>query len=357
MAEFNSTKVRTRQVFPDQTSGLADRMDFLKKYEALVNDPQYIETTPPDQRQDLQAKIDAAKSSFQDEKNKNEWLEVAQQVGRAGVAFAAANAGKDKRDMSNLDFGKGIDYQGRTQSAFDQYKAEVTGQQDMADRGRRDALDQNTVRGSNFKKQEGYLKEGLDAVKDQERYSQMIDMETKRSTREDAREKERAAREEKRGTDQDKKLELAELNQQEKDLQKQLKASETLKNQLEQEGDLSGKSVKKLEEKYGAIAGQADVDLAQIKGRVDTEARKPGRFYGTNPDPVKARTILSEKSAEVRNLLEGIKARKKELGVIKDASGKATPPAGGKIKVKLKATGQTGTLDEKDFDPEKYEKI
>lgn len=66
----------------------------------------------------IQTKRDQAESAYKSEKSTNEWGELAQLVGRAFAQLGGARAGmKSGNDMSNLNFGPGIDYGARTERA------------------------------------------------------------------------------------------------------------------------------------------------------------------------------------------------------------------------------------------------
>lgn len=297
---------------------LRSSQEYLDEYKALVEDPQFQRTAPPDTQKTLREAIDRAERLYQEKTDRNDWLEVAQILSRAGAQFAAAQSGMSSdRNMAGLQFGPGVDYGARNERAFREYSTQLRTAGDGADRSRQGFLDTDAARKENFGQKTGYLKEAIDTAKareaDTERYRRAEAAERERAGRDSARQTQQDQREDAREAARLRDLNLRDLASEEKDLEAQLKARQTLVNQMLQEGDLSSKSVNKLQEKYGALAAQAGVDLAQLREQLEREGSKPGVLWGTNPDPEKQQQILSGKIQEVRSLLDAVKTRKSQL--------------------------------------------
>lgn len=327
MADIITRKTTTSGPVNDQDT-IAGRLDYLKKYEDLLEDPKYAETAPADQRESLQAAIDRAKDTYSSEKRKNEWLEVAQMLGRAGTQFAAAAAGKDARDMSNLDFGKGIDYQGRTQSAFEEYRQATREAAGLTDANRQRTLDENIVKRSEFGKRSGMYKEGIDAMRDAERNRRLEESETRISGRQ-------AKAEQQRGVDESYRRAEAVLRDQEKDLeteatqaQKVQDATTKLFNQLESEG-ASKKTVQAWEKQNPDVAKAAGIDLNKLQADLSKEETRPRILGGRSKDEDQAakqdivNQYKQQATGNLRDALDKLKAHRQKRQEM--ASGKLSP--------------------------------
>lgn len=317
-ADSFSTKTKTVESGPvGGEDTIAGRLDYLQKYEDMLDDPQYAEAAPPQSRQTLAQAIDAARSAYDKEKNTNDWLEVAQMLGRAGAQYGAAREGLNTGvNMSGLNFAPPIDYSKKTAGAFDQYQQSIKNAGTLSDAGRQESTDQNAVKRQEFNKRAGMYKEGIDAMRDAEKNQVSQTTETARTQRDDAR-----------AADQNRKLEIAELNQQEKDYENQLRARQAISNQAAKEGDIDSKSLKKLAAQSPELAAKADLDLDILNSEME-KTDKPGRFFGTNPDPGARQKILQDQVSKTKNLLDAIKQRKQEL--IRDSS--ASPQESSKSK-------------------------
>lgn len=274
-----------------QADELEKNPDYLEGYRELARDPEYVKSAPLPTRNALQQAIDKAEANYEKRTTRNDWLEVAQMLGRAVAQYGAARQGVNTgRNMSGLEFMPGIDYNARNDRTFRDYQAQLRNAQTLDDAERR--------------------------ARAEDRENELFNLRDKKETRlETERTKkadEREARADKREEIANRRIELQELNNEEKSLAGQLKARQALVNQIQQEDDLTSSSAKKLQEKYGMLAAQGDMDLATLQSEL-AAATKPGRIWGTNPDPEKQATILQSKVEELRNLLDAVRARKKQI--------------------------------------------
>jgi hypothetical protein len=295
LAESKSTSTN-----PESSAAILEQM------RQLSENPEFQRGAPPETRKSLDEAMAEAKRIYDEKATRNEWLEVAQLLGRAVFQFGASATG-GTTDMSNIAGSVPvIDYEKRTSRAFGEYQDGIKQAYNKADDARTQWKDHSDERGEEYGKRWDYLGKALQTANQKE-------------------DDERRAR---AGSDQDKKLELAELNRQESELMKQLKSRQSLINMFKQEPDLSPKSQKKLEEKYSGIAANAGIDIGELRAEVegtDTE----GRLWGKNPDPAKRAEIYKSKTDELNTLLGQIRNRKKQLGVVNlpEQPQKSAPPA------------------------------
>lgn len=282
-------------------SALQQKPEYLEGYRQLANDPDYQQRVPSDTRLSLQNAIDKAEQLYTQRTDKNDWLEVAQVLGRAAAQYGAARAGqRTGHDMSNLGFDKGIDYGQRNEQAFRDYQQQLKNAGTLEDQEKDARREVSTG-----------LSEQLRAQRDAETQKRQ-DANAARAENRDALAQKRF---ESTQTEQQKRSELQDINQQQGELAKKLQARESLVNQMQQEGDLSDKSVKKLQEKYGTLAAQGGVDLDQLNTELNS-AKKQDSFLGfkyNTADEDKKKQILQSKTDEVKNLIEGLKAHKQQL--------------------------------------------
>lgn len=352
----------------------------LNKLNELANSQQFQQEAPASARKSLAEAMDKANKAYQEKSSRNEWAEVAQLLGRSVAQLGAAREGLSTgHDMSKLDFGPGIDYGARTDRASRDYQQELSNVDKLSSLSRAEQKDTQDESRHKYSRESGVLGKALDTQLSLEREKRLSEgaqsAEESRAQREARMEAERARREkgqqdreDSRLSEADRRLQIADLSKQEESLASRLKAAETLKNQLQQEDDLSSKSAKRMEEKYGPLAASAGIDLAQLRAEL-ASATKPGRFYGTNPDEEKKAAILSATTQKTKNLLDGVRMQKESLLHRKASAPQApvdssTPPeqkqeqqSPSKMRVRIKASGQTGSIDSSEFDPNIYEKI
>lgn len=293
---------------------LRSSQEYLNDLEALSADPQYSRGVPSETQKSLQSAIQQAKQARNEALTRNEWLEVAQTLGRAVAQFGAAQQGlRTGRDMSNLNMGPNIDYGARSDREQRIFEEERRGLESLSEQERR-------AKDAEYSKKEGYLREALRTSReregDEERMKRAELAERERANREVGREKDRLTREDKNKSELERKLELAELNKQENTLQKQLRSAQTLANTLATDDDLTSKSKNKLAEKYGSLAADAGIDPAALQniGERSMGEGVLGTGLFRKEDKQKKAALMSEEVvAPIRNMLDAIQARKREL--------------------------------------------
>jgi hypothetical protein len=308
-----------------KASGGAD----MAQYEKLLNDPQYQISAPPESKATLAAAVDKARENYKTETNKNDWLEVAQMLGRAGAQYAAGRAGENTgRDM-NLNLAPGIDYEKRNVRAEGLYGTETKNAENLTNQERLDYANSEKAKEEQLRRRTGFLEANIKNRQEPEIKAATIqgaqDVESVKAAAERERLRHKQAEDDARLSEQEKKDELRDLDRQEKSLADKLKARIALTTQLGQEDDLGSKEVGKLQEKYGSLAGAGDLDLGQLQDEM-SKATKPGMLWGTNPDPEKQHKVLQEHVDEVRNMLQGIAQRKQELLSKTKGGGSSVPP-------------------------------
>lgn len=370
----------------DEKKSLASKLKsptsraYLEKMEAVANDPAYAATVPGDTQSGLKQALDDAKAAYEKKTSQNEWLDVAQTLGRAVAQFGAAQAGqRSGHDMSNLNMGQPIDYNARSDRAFKEYQQDIGGAKDLAQNSRLAANDEQARRKYELQRQQDYLEKGLGASTNEERFGTSERNADKRITAQQAAEAARMEQQDKRAAEREalsmKHMDINDLNKQEMDLKGRLEAARALANSATNDEDLNKKSRDDMAKRYGPLAAKAGVDPDTLSS-IGEQSKDKG-FLGTGmfrgeDKAKKAELINNQVVAPIKNMLDAIQARKQNLlrggqqpggqqaptPVQSEASAPSpTPAPEGKIKVRLKATGQTGSLDPKDFDPSKYDKI
>lgn len=231
---------------------------YVDKLEDIANDPQYARGAPPETQSTLQQAIADAKDLYERRASQNEWLEVAQNLGRAVTQFGAAQAGLHTggrgANMANIDMGQPVDYNARTERAFREYQQDIKNAENSAGAERQSWLDSAAQKKDEYDKLAGAYKEGASVYDTQAR---TLAGELAANARAARAEKAQSAREAR----QLRQMNAQELDRQEKSLVEQIRNGQELANELQSEGDLSSKSADKLKEKYGAVAAKAGVDL------------------------------------------------------------------------------------------------
>lgn len=332
---------------------------------------------PPDATSQFQKAIDEAKRAYQQKADAAEWGEVAQNLGAAIVRFGAAqysmghegSTGMDSTRVSN--YGPGIDFGKKGDRAFQEYQQSITNalnsskmtreQWDDAEKQRKEDLStamtpaQDLIKGAQAQEDDRRRhNDEMDRLAAQERINRAKEGRDNRKTKED---EDKFAR--KHQLDQDEK-EFASLST-------QIVKGKALLATAVNEGELPSKlddKRKALYEKQAAEAGISlfDLDNAVKKAQEDKKYLKEGSgYFGSD---VGRETDKAKITIDLENDL--FKDHRKRLGELKnhidELSGRKSPGAapaagGGKIRVRNTSTGQTGTLDAKDFDSTKYEKL
>lgn len=290
---------------------------YVQQLAQLAKDPAFNRPNAPSSDALKQA-LAQAKQMYQEQTTKNDWGQVAEMVGHAVAQAGAARAGLHSnspwgQDNSNLNFGPGVDWEGRNNRAMQGYRQDVSNAMDI------DKLDRDeyAARSGDTKEQYGRNERYLDTALSDARARDRI-------AAEQARYANQSGRFEARQNMQDKKLELSDLSKQEQDVQKQLQAQQTLSNQMSQESDLGPKASKKLQEKYGPLAATAGIDLNELQDDISKVPQVPGKLWGTNPDPQAASKAIQNRMDVTKSLLDGLHARKQQLLIGSSSAGSSS---------------------------------
>lgn len=246
---------------------------------------------------------DEAYRRYDEAKERNEWLELAQLLGQAATQFGAAQIGmRTGRSMAGLQI-PGVDYGARTE---------------------REAKLLQTRLGDIEEQQKAEQKE---KELEQDRQYRTLKLALDRQELED-RKAERAGR-----MSAEERLEKTTLRDSiNKDLaaaQKQYQAALTFANQAAMEKDLSPKSLKKIEEKAPGLLAQAGIQPAELQ-QIEKEATDKGWIWDT-VDPKKKQQLIQERILDKQtNIIQGLKA---QLGQLAGRSAGQTPPPSGTVKI------------------------
>ena len=116
--------------------------------------------------------------------------------------------------------------------------------------------------------------------------------------------------------------------------------------------------MKKLEEKLPGLAAKAGISALDLK-QIENDATKKGLIWDTlnkeDKNKLIQERIIDKKTAATNSILDQLKALESRAGTSKSAGQQPLPPA--TIRVRRRSDGSTGNLLEKDFDPNKYERI
>lgn len=135
----------------------------------LLDNPEFQRVMPPDTQMELSDAVRRADEAYKDRANTNDWAEVAQTLGRAITQFGAAQAGmRSGRDMSNINFGPGIDYSARTERAFREASQQKKDAQDAAENRRRNWIDEQALKERDFTRQETAAERTARALREKE---------------------------------------------------------------------------------------------------------------------------------------------------------------------------------------------
>lgn len=276
MTQSTSLKSRFTVGGKPDTSASQAKLDELEKLSSA-----YEEKAPPDQTASLNEAISQARNNYQDEKQRNEWLEVAQTLARTVAQYGAAKSGLNSgRDMSNLNMGQAIDYGARTDRAQKQFGSEAGIAKDAAASSRQAFLDKANAAEGTYKAKSGSLqfqaKELGDRESDAAKSGRSAYEFSVRENNENNREKARSSREDL----QRQKMEVDENNKEIKDATAKAKAKQDLISSIMQEEDISSpKGREKAQLKYSRLAGEAGIDLTEVMAKLqEAEDKQPGFF-------------------------------------------------------------------------------
>lgn len=274
----------------------------------------YAPSAPPESQKSLAEAVSKANELYKSQANKNEWLEVAQILGRAGAQYAAsqagmANGGQYGRNMAAIDPGAGIDYNARTDRAARDRTQSVNEAKDIATADRQKYEDSQKAGAHKYEANKDYLHQGLGAALKEEADRVAEKGNSIRAARalrgEDVRDQ-RAIRAAK----------LHDLDVEQKEVAGQAEARQALANQMLSEGGMDSKTARKIQSSQPQLAAKAGVDLEAVANQMDKqETLLPGWAGGKTSEDETAgkRTILDSILGESKKKLEDIKARRAAL--------------------------------------------
>lgn len=303
-----------------------------------------------------------ARQDFLDQKNQNNWQSLAQLIGNGLARYGAAKYGQAHHvDTSHIDMGPGIDYNDRTKQAMQDYQDQVQGinrqresalrdqqenygmgeraLQDLTQQKRLDAQDNRLD--SRQAASDARQAAALEAANDRQDKQLAF-----QSDRQDKQFQQQATLQDSRAqSSEDKQLRregAQDLDKQAVSTQQQLVAAGALGQQLQAEGEVSGKSLQKLKSKDPDLVGKAGVTNDQLDS-VNRGAQVPGKLWGTNTDTQKAATLYDQQVlAPLRKKLDDLRQQKQQLlsgassglqgpaaqGPVSQGSGPAAPSSG-----------------------------
>lgn len=292
---------------------LTDR-SYVEQMQDLSAQPEYAIGQPQDNRASLKEAIDRASSLYDKESSTNDWAEVGQMLGKAAAQYAGAQAGmghegKYGRNMGGLDTGPSIDYGARTDRAFRKYQQTI-----------RNAQDLNAVDKTQFSEGEAAKKQSFERAQEPLKLGAQAEREDARTRASDARtQAAEAARLEKEKRDREQHntdLNIKDTQGDEKATADKLKNAQTLLSNEEVLDDLGSKDASKLQSKYGAVAGMAGIDLAQVKAEAEAAPEVDKSILGfayKGKDPDAYKKALKGHIDAIRRDLDEIRSRKKGL--------------------------------------------
>lgn len=308
---------------PDKQMPEKESRKYLNQLQQLVqnaqSNPQFSSATNQ-QLKDLSDLQDKAQQLYQERANRNDWLEVAQTLGRAVTQFGAAAAGqKSGMDMSNLPQGAPIDYGGRTDRSLREYLGETGRLAGLRSEALRREEQNQRLGERSLERQGQYLGNAARVVSGEEEAAQRArtskELEGMRLKGQEASARaadERARRSlEERDTRDVRSMTVKDITEKQKEGEKSLKAALTLFNNEGLADDLTNKSADKLEEQYGKLAAEAGISLPQLKSEME-QTDRPGRFFGTNPDLEARKALKDKKIAEAKNYLQALEQLKQQ---------------------------------------------
>lgn len=277
--------------------------NFVNEIEDLSNNKAYDQPGQPSHKTMLDA-IQRAKDMYNENSTRADWSEVAEIIGRAAAKLGAATAGlHSNMDLSQLDMGKPIDWEARRAGYRQEYRndADLAAKQYEIDR--QTALDEGRATNSNYAKKEQFLQTALKQQNEQARENKY----------------------QSRLGEQDKRMELTDLAGQQRELQKKLQAVQTVANDqdLLTNADVGNKDNKKIQEKLSSVAAAGGIDTGALQKELEA-TDKPGKLWGTNPDPIARKQVMDNHVQEIKTMLDAINDRRQQL---LGARGQATPVA------------------------------
>lgn len=290
------------------------KKSYVEQMQDLAGDSTYAIGQPTDNRATLQEAIDKATEAYDGQANTNDWAEVGQMLGKAAAQYAAAQSGMAKggthgSNMGGLDTGPSIDYGARTDRAFRKYQQTIKNAQDLNAADKTQFQESEAAKKQSFERRQEPLKLGAQSERE--------DARTAASERTNqARIQEQQGREDRTRQQHNTDQQVRDTQLDEREIQKQLQNGQTLLANEEVLDDLSSKDASKLQAKYGAAAGAAGIDMAQVKQNAEAMKEIDKSILGFSykgKDPDRYKKALRTEIQKIQQNLEQVRSQKKQL--------------------------------------------
>lgn len=298
---------------------LASSQQYVDQMQKLAADPTYMPTdATPEERKSLQNILDEAQKQFEEAQNRAEWQDVAQTLSKALVQYGAARRGGENMDLSNISQPT-VDYGARINAAQNTLAQRQKTALSKFELDRQAKSEEAKQLADEYRSIADALEAGRKTAQAREEnesaYNRALGLERERAARDAAQAKQM------KPDYTPAKLELEELDRQEKSLSSQVKAANQFINDKQVAEDLSRKSADAIEKNYGKLAAEAGINLAELTTALEA-TDKPGRLFGKNPDPVARQEVLRRELQPKLDMLQQVKQRKSEI--IKQLQGAST---------------------------------
>lgn len=287
---------------------------------------------------------DQAERLYNERADRGEWLSLAEKVGNAITRIGAAHAGNQiGADLSKIDYGPGIDWEGRNRryaadldrslsrgkterAAIDQ--AQET-EAKLADRNFQDTLhgletEYDAKRNKYNQETDTYQQ----ALRDRDSFERQERSLRASEARAENRQRSSEERESNRRTASESdallKMQVSDLQKQLVEAEKDAEAASQAAQILKSQPDLSKKTGEKLMTNYPAVMARAGITPEQMAS-IDEQAVEPGRLWGTNPSEKKRQeliqeTLINPKLEKVKTIRQALDAKLAGQGMSKSSS-------------------------------------
>lgn len=315
--------VRPTVALPDPE---APSYAWIQKQKELTD--KFAATATPEATSDLQGALDRADAAYKQKTDRNDWLEIAQNLSNAITRFGASQAGlRNNQDVSNIPLGAGINYEARNSRAMNEYLQEQKKAELLDAQVRRGNVAESAASSADYSRQLSPLKEGAQLAGKAESEGRITQRQKELTgERQGNREELESGKEQLRKTGMQSRSLGDQLRREQSSYDKEKQTADKVIGELPTllQADDTGKEAAKLKAKYGdKLPGE---DWAGLQDRL-AKATKPGTFFGTNPDPEARKKILDDEAQAIRDKLQTHQSLIETLQQKRDAllSGESAP--------------------------------